>query len=80
VIWILDVTTAIKGALRKRGEPRTEADGAPATRDEVPAPSAATKIRSSNLRVAKRFTDQDRDRFLHDSFEYLAKFFENSLS
>src|ERR1019366_7864943 len=35
--------------------------------------------RSSNLRVAKQFTDLDKDRFLHEGFEYIAKFFENSL-
>lgn len=76
----LDVTTAIKAALRKRG-----AD--PAVRN-MPAPKQASArgesrphadIRSSNLRVAKRFTDRDKDRFLHEAFEYLAKFFENSL-
>jgi hypothetical protein len=76
----LDVTTAIKDALRKRGEPRTEGGPRPSTRGNITAPSPAPSVRSSNLRVAKRFTDQDRDRFLHDSFEYLAKFFENSLS
>jgi hypothetical protein len=76
----LDVTTAIKGVLRKRGEPRTEGEARPSTSAKTTAPSSATSVRSSNLRVAKRFTDQDRDRFLHDCFEYLAKFFENSLS
>ena len=28
----------------------------------------------------KRFTDRDRDQFLHDAFEFIAKFFENSLA
>ncbi len=36
-------------------------------------------IRSSNLRIKKNFTDQERDRFLTDSFEYIANFFESSL-
>ncbi|MFZ5558490.1 MAG: toll/interleukin-1 receptor domain-containing protein [Pseudomonadota bacterium] len=35
--------------------------------------------RSSNLRLKKEFTDRDRDAFLHDTFEYLARFFEGSL-
>lgn len=39
----------------------------------------AQVIRSSNLRVAKTFTDRDRDAFQEGAFEYLAKFFENSL-
>jgi len=36
--------------------------------------------RSSNLRIAKHFTERDRDVFKIDSFEYMAKFFENSLA
>ncbi|WGG48908.1 hypothetical protein [Rugamonas sp. DEMB1] len=35
--------------------------------------------RSSNLRLKKEFTDYDRDKFLHDSFDYMAKFFDGSL-
>jgi hypothetical protein len=34
--------------------------------------TTAREIRSSNLRVAKRFTDQDKDRFLQDAFEFMA--------
>jgi hypothetical protein len=34
-------------------------------------------VRSSKLRVAKRFSDRDKDSFVHE--EYIAKFFENSL-
>lgn len=35
--------------------------------------------RSSNLRVKKRFTDKEEDDFLIESFEYIYKFFKNSL-
>jgi len=35
--------------------------------------------RSSNLRVRKEFTDIERSRFLSETFDYLANFFENSL-
>lgn len=35
--------------------------------------------RSSNLRVKKSFTDQDKDDFLEGTFEYIAKFIEGSL-
>ncbi|MDV7212493.1 toll/interleukin-1 receptor domain-containing protein [Azotobacter beijerinckii] len=35
--------------------------------------------RSSNLRVAKTFTQLDKDRFQIDTFEYIARYFENSL-
>lgn len=36
--------------------------------------------RSSNLRVAKSFTQLDKDRYQNDTFEYIARFFENSLN
>lgn len=41
-------------------------------------PSAAP--RSSNLRLKKEFTEFDRDKFLHDAFDYMAKFFDTSLT
>jgi hypothetical protein len=40
---------------------------------------AQTRPRSSNLRLKKEFTDFDRDKFLHDTFDYMAKFFDASL-
>jgi hypothetical protein len=36
-------------------------------------------IRSGNLRIKKEFTDQEKDTFQAESFEYIANFFENSL-
>lgn len=36
--------------------------------------------RSSNLSIARTFTQRDKDRFRSDAFEFLAKFFENSLA
>ena len=49
----------------------------------VPLPShdqpASTGPRSSNLRLAKQFTQRERDHFLTESFEFIARFFENSL-
>src|SRR5699024_3983167 len=35
--------------------------------------------RSSNLRVKKTFTDKEKDDFLMESYEYIYKFFRNSL-
>jgi hypothetical protein len=72
----LDVVKAIKGALaqRKSGPTILTQKSGPVS---IPASSAA--IRSSNLRVAKRFNQLDKDRFVHEGFEYLAKYFANSL-
>jgi len=36
--------------------------------------------RSSNLRLRKEFTDYDKDEFAHSGFQYIRRFFENSLS
>jgi hypothetical protein len=73
------VTRAIKGALVKRGAVRagTAASSAKA-RPASAAPAMAP--RSSNLRITKRFTDQDKDQFLHEAFDYIAKYFEGSLA
>jgi len=35
--------------------------------------------RSSNLRIKRKFDDHERDEFLEDSYEYLARYFEGSL-
>jgi hypothetical protein len=35
--------------------------------------------RSSNMRLRKTFTEADKDNFLHEAFEYMAKFVEDSL-
>jgi hypothetical protein len=49
--------------------------GAPA-----PAPALVSEPpRSSNLRLKKEFSDFDRDKFLHDAFDYMGKFFQASL-
>lgn len=78
----LDVTQAIKSALSARVTARTPSRASVAPKASAPGPVAttATEIRSSNLRVSKRFTDRDKDRFLQDAFEFMAKFFENSLA
>lgn len=46
---------------------------------DTPLASVAAGPRSSNLRLTKQFTERDRDGFRHETFEYLAKFFKNSL-
>ena len=52
-------------------------------RPEIPMPDPSVEkklqVRSSNLRIKKIFSDQDKDKFLEDSFEYIAKYFEGSL-
>ena len=47
-----------------------------ASRDRSTSPGP----RSSNLRVPREFTGRDRHAFLTESFEYIARYFENSLT
>lgn len=74
----LDITRAIRGV--------TGDKAGLATAGKAPAPEARQSIavsqepRSSNLRLRKTFTDHDRDLFLDQSFEFMARFFETSLS
>lgn len=42
--------------------------------------TSSTAPRSSNLAIPKSFTDLDRDRACKEGFDYLARFFENSLA
>jgi hypothetical protein len=74
----LEVVTSIKRALTELGRTPKIEKGGGAMPVATTGPRQET-ARSSNLRVAKQFTDLDKDRFLHEGFEYIAKFFENSL-
>lgn len=41
---------------------------------------ASTFPRSSNLRLKKEFSEAERDQFLFDSFDYMERFFQGSLT
>lgn len=65
---------------------RAAPQGTPRSTRPVPPSGAVTaqgaqrsEPRSSNLRMAKTFTQRDKDQFRLDTFEYVARFFENSL-
>jgi hypothetical protein len=40
---------------------------------------AENSLRSSNLRVKRKFVDHERDEFLEKSYDYIARYFEGSL-
>ncbi|MCD1125202.1 toll/interleukin-1 receptor domain-containing protein [Jinshanibacter sp. LJY008] len=44
-----------------------------------PPPTEPVSLRSSNLRLAKTFTQREKDQFQVETFEYIARYFENSL-
>lgn len=70
----LDVVKQLRTALPKPVE-------ASAIRNPVVLlqPTCSQNPRSSNLRVRKEFSDADKDGFLDEAFEYMARFFESSL-
>ena len=75
------VRKAVAGAAKIDGATSKAMDSATAATS-----SAGTSIRtaalprSSNLRLTKSFTEKDRDDFLRDTFDFVAKFFEGSLT
>ncbi len=76
------VVTAIKGALNTRLKAIDTAHLAPSTSPSVAPPVqpvVAMAPRSSNLRIKKEFTDRERDRARAECFEFVAKYFANSL-
>lgn len=76
----LEVTKAVKKALPKL-RPSIIASKPKTIISDIGQKTVSTHpLRSSNLRLKKEFTDRDRDRFLTDAYEYIAKYFEGSLA
>lgn len=85
----LQVAQAIRAAAnqRERKAPSPSNNGQLGPADQAPAATegssrdsrGASGPRSSNLRLAKAFTQRDRDLFKITTFDYIAKHFENSL-
>jgi TIR domain len=71
----LDIAKAIRAAARKEDAGSTAGPEPRAT----PRMEEQAVPRSSNLRLRKTFTERDRDQFLDAAFEFIARFFENSL-
>jgi hypothetical protein len=79
---LLEVAQAVRGAaerISKRTKPALPTE-APATRPGGLATAPAHAARSSNLRIAKSFTERGKDAFRVEAFDYIAHFFESSLT
>ena len=74
-----EVAQAVQKAAKRLGG-SAQSQALPEATQPVSPMMADPGIRSSNLRVSKLFTDRDRDAFLHEAFDYMAKYFENSLT
>ncbi|NKL39163.1 toll/interleukin-1 receptor domain-containing protein [Rhizobium sophorae] len=77
---LLEVAQAVRGAAgRVVGRAPVPATQIPAAMQQ-PSPRPPTAApRSSNLSLAKEFTQRDKDAFKLETFEYIVRFFENSL-
>ena len=77
---MLEVAKAVRAAAERISPAAIGAESvAPRTTAVIQALTGPI-VRSSNLRVAKHFTQRDKDAFRHEAFDYLAKFFEHSLA
>ncbi len=72
----LEITRGVRAAVHDFCPPAETPTYLPATVDSKPIP----EVRSSNLRVRRTFSDQDRDDFLEQAFEFIANYFEGSLT
>lgn len=80
---MLQVAKAVRQAAARWQRPAMPGKGSAAQASSVAATaphSTSLEPRSSNLRLAKAFTQRDKDRFKDETFEYIAKFIENSLA
>jgi len=71
----LEIVQAIRVAARSDNDSRINKSKSP----DINRPRPTAELRSSNLRIRKEFTDQDRDTFRDESYDYIQKYFEGSL-
>lgn len=74
---MLLVARAVREAASRHG--RSQPPAVP-TMAAQPVPTITDAPRSSNLRLAKKFTQRDKDQFRDETFDFMSKFFENSLA
>lgn len=75
----LEVTKAVKEAAARICPANPKKTPISSHQSQPAKPATAHSIRSSNLRINKSFTDNDKDTFLSEAFEYIANYFEGSL-
>lgn len=77
----LEITLGIR-AVAKEFDPaaQMETEAPPTNSRRVDVASPTSTIRSSNLRVKKTFARREKDKFERDAYEYIEKYFENSLT
>ncbi len=75
----LEVAKSIRGAAERLQKVSAPSAPAAAAKPRAVPVAAAVAPRSSNLRMTKQFTERDKDAFKLETFDFIARFFENSL-
>jgi hypothetical protein len=75
----LEITNSIK-MVAEKGPKSTAKKAIVRASDRLSSAPHPLGPRSSDLRIKKIFSDQEKDRFREEAFDYIAKYFENSLS
>ena len=79
----LEVARAIREAVERLEGTKSASYIEPPSSDQPhlaePPKVERSRPRSSNLRLAKEFSERDKDRFREETFEFIARYFENSL-
>jgi len=76
----LQVAKAVRQAAeRTSGKAKSSSPSTKAAAQNIPAQAPPMGPRSSNLRLSKNFTQRDKDKFQTETFEFIARYFENSL-
>jgi hypothetical protein len=74
----LDVTMSLRRLLGNRTSPQRKKVPTNTISLVSAGASRNTQLRSSNLRLRKEFNDHDRDKFITETFEFIANYFEGS--
>jgi hypothetical protein len=74
-----EVRKAVQGAAPSDMAKATQVVRPPVSVDGASAAKGNSALRSSNLRLKKSFSEHDKDEYLREGFEYLARFFDGSL-
>jgi hypothetical protein len=76
----LQVAKAVRQAAEDiSGKTKSQSPSAKAVSQVGPVQIPTMGPRSSNLRLAKSFTQRDKDKFQSETFDFIARYFENSL-
>jgi hypothetical protein len=76
----LEITVAIRAAAKDFESMSNQITTAAPSGASTSTHRPVAEIRSSNLRVKKTFTQREKDKFEREAYEYIEKYFENSLA